>query len=104
MREPEHPQYDHTDIPPTLRSRAAMAFWMAIVFAVLAATTHGPISSIVLIMELTARDRSFMLPLLIVVVTATVVARTLDPRSIYDARWTDQEIDRQIADRRPAPT
>jgi H+/Cl- antiporter ClcA len=72
--------------------------------AVLAATTHGPISSIVLIMELTARDRSFMLPLLVVVVTATVVARTLDPRSIYDARLTDQELDQQIKDRRPAPT
>ncbi|MGA2777888.1 MAG: chloride channel protein [Steroidobacteraceae bacterium] len=72
--------------------------------AVLAATTHGPISSVVLIMELTARDRSFMLPLLIVVVVATVVARTLDPRSIYDARLTDQEIKKQQQDRRPAPT
>ena len=72
--------------------------------AVLAATTHGPISSIVLIMELTGRDRSFMLPLLIVVVTATVVARTLDPRSIYDARLSDHELDQQIADRQPAAT
>jgi chloride channel protein, CIC family len=54
--------------------------------AVLAATTRGPISSVVLIMELTSRDRSFMLPLLIVVVAATVVARTLDSRSIYDVR------------------
>jgi CIC family chloride channel protein len=71
---------------------------------VLAATTHGPISSIVLIMELTARDRSFMLPLLVVVVTATIVARTVEQRSIYDARLTDQEIDKQIADRKPAPT
>jgi chloride channel protein, CIC family len=60
--------------------------------AVLAATTHGPISAVVLIMELTARDRSFMLPLLVVVVTATVVARTLDARSIYDARFTDNEL------------
>ena len=42
--------------------------------------------------------------LLVVVVTATLVARTLDPRSIYDARLTDQEIDEQIQDRRPAPT
>ena len=60
--------------------------------AVLAATTHGPISAVVLIMELTARDRSFMLPLLLVVVTATVVARTLDARSIYDARLPDNEL------------
>jgi CIC family chloride channel protein len=72
--------------------------------AVLAATTHGPISSVVLIMELTARDRSFMLPLLIVVVIATVVARTLDPRSIYDARLTDKEVKKQLQERRPAPT
>ncbi len=60
--------------------------------AVLAATTHGPISAVVLIMELTARDRSFMLPLLVVIVTSTVVSRTLDARSIYDARFTDKEL------------
>jgi H+/Cl- antiporter ClcA len=50
--------------------------------AVLAATTHGPISAIVLLMELTARDRSFLLPMILIVVTATVVARSLDARSI----------------------
>jgi chloride channel protein, CIC family len=60
--------------------------------AVLAATTHGPISAVVLIMELTARDRSFMLPLLVVIVTATVISRTLDARSIYDARFSDKEL------------
>ncbi|MGA2710619.1 MAG: chloride channel protein, partial [Steroidobacteraceae bacterium] len=27
---PEHPQYDHSDIPPTLTSPAAAAFWAAI--------------------------------------------------------------------------
>lgn len=27
---PEHPQYDHTDIPPTLMSPAATGFWAAI--------------------------------------------------------------------------
>jgi chloride channel protein, CIC family len=60
--------------------------------AVLAATTHGPISSIVLVMELTGRDRSFILPMVLAVVTATVVARTLDPRSIYEARFSDREV------------
>ena len=30
MRQPEHPQYDYTDIPPTLTSPAATAFWVAI--------------------------------------------------------------------------
>jgi CIC family chloride channel protein len=60
--------------------------------AFLAATTQGPISSVVLIMELTGRDRSFILPLLLAVGTATLVARTIEPRSIYDARLTDEEI------------
>jgi chloride channel protein, CIC family len=70
--------------------------------AVLAATTHGPISAVILVMELTGRDRSFILPLLLVVVTATVVARTLDSRSIYDARFTKREIDKLQKERRPS--
>ena len=70
--------------------------------AVLAATTHGPISAVVLVMELTGRDRSFVLPLLVAVVTATVVARTLDPRSIYDARLTRREIQKLQLARKPA--
>ncbi len=61
--------------------------------AVLAATTQGPISTVVLMMELTGRDRSFILPLLLAVATATLVARTIEPRSIYDARLTDQEVE-----------
>jgi H+/Cl- antiporter ClcA len=61
--------------------------------AVLAATTQGPISTVVLLMELTGRDRSFILPLLLVVGTATLVARTIEMRSIYDARLTDEEVE-----------
>ena len=61
--------------------------------AVLAATTQGPISTVVLVMELTGRDRSFILPVLLVVATATLVARTIEPRSIYDARLTDEEVE-----------
>jgi chloride channel protein, CIC family len=72
--------------------------------AVLAATTHGPISAVVLVMELTGRDRSFVLPLLLAVVTATVVARTLDPRSIYDARLTTREIRKLQLARKPSST
>jgi H+/Cl- antiporter ClcA len=60
--------------------------------AVLAATTQGPISTVVLMMELTGRDRSFILPLLLAVATATLVARTIEPRSVYDARLTDEEV------------
>jgi CIC family chloride channel protein len=72
--------------------------------AILAATTHGPISAVVLVMELTGRDRSFILPLLVAVVTATVVARTLDARSIYDARFSESEVRKMLEERKPAPT
>jgi CIC family chloride channel protein len=60
--------------------------------AVLAATTQGPVSSVVLLMEMTGGDRSFILPLLVAVGTATLVSRTIEPRSIYDARLSDEEI------------
>jgi CIC family chloride channel protein len=72
--------------------------------AVLAATTHGPISAIVLMMELTARDRSFILPMLLAVVGATVVARTIDRRSIYDARFSDREVRELQVAREPSAT
>ena len=64
--------------------------------AVLAATTQGPISAVVLMMELTGRDRSFVLPLLLAVGTATLVSRTIEPRSIYDARLTDDEVEERL--------
>jgi CIC family chloride channel protein len=60
--------------------------------AVLAATTQGPISTVVLMMELTGQYRSFILPLLLAVGLATLVARTIEPRSIYDARLSDEEV------------
>ncbi len=61
--------------------------------AVLAATTQGPISTVILMMELTGRDRSFIVPMLLAVATATLVARTIELRSIYDARLTDEEVE-----------
>jgi H+/Cl- antiporter ClcA len=70
--------------------------------AVLAATTHGPLSSVVLVMELTGRDRSFILPMLIAVVLATLIARSMDPRSIYDARFSDREMSGTVPAGRPA--
>jgi H+/Cl- antiporter ClcA len=60
--------------------------------AILAATTQGPISTVVLMMELTGQYRSFILPLLLAVGIATLVARTIEQRSIYDARLTDEEV------------
>jgi chloride channel protein, CIC family len=61
--------------------------------AVVAATTQGPISAVVLMIELTGRDRSFILPLLIIVGIATLIARSIEPRSIYDARLTDEQVE-----------
>ena len=46
--------------------------------AVLAATTQGPISAVVLMMELTGRDRSFIVPLLLGVATATLGGSAVD--------------------------
>jgi chloride channel protein, CIC family len=60
--------------------------------AVLAATTQGPISAVVLMMELTGRDRSFILPLLLIAGISTLIARSIDHRSIYDAKLSDEEI------------
>jgi H+/Cl- antiporter ClcA len=71
--------------------------------AVLAATTQGPISAVVLMMELTGRDRSFIVPLLLAVAAATLVARTIEPRSIYDARLTDDEVRARMKARDPLP-
>ncbi len=67
--------------------------------ALLAATTQGPVSAIVLMMELTGQDRSFIAPLLLVVVIATLVSRTIDPRSIYEARLDDDEVQARLKDR-----
>ncbi|HKE07219.1 MAG TPA: chloride channel protein, partial [Candidatus Acidoferrum sp.] len=60
--------------------------------AMLAATTQGPISSMVLIMELTGVNRSFLLPLFVIACGAVLVARSVDSRSIYDAKLTDEQI------------
>jgi chloride channel protein, CIC family len=63
--------------------------------AVIGATTQGPVSAVVLLMELTGRDRSFILPLLLIVAIATLVARSIEPRSIYDARLTGEEVQKR---------
>lgn len=60
--------------------------------AMLGATTQGPISAMVLLIELTGHARSFVLPLFVIVCLATLVARTLEGRSIYDAKLTDEQI------------
>jgi chloride channel protein, CIC family len=70
--------------------------------AMLAATTQGPISAIVLMIELTGRDLSSILPILIAVVSATIVARSIEIRSIYEARLTDEQVRERLEEREPA--
>jgi H+/Cl- antiporter ClcA len=71
--------------------------------AMLSATTQGPISSTVLMMELTGLDRSFIGPLLLAVISATLVSRTIEPRSIYDARLSEDQVQARLAAREPSP-
>ena len=51
--------------------------------AVLAATTQGPVSALVFVLELTRTADALMVPLLVAVVTATLVTRRFEKRSIY---------------------
>ncbi|HQT78467.1 MAG: hypothetical protein B7Z80_16160 [Rhodospirillales bacterium 20-64-7] len=60
--------------------------------AFVAATTQGPISTVVLMMEMSGWARGAMLPMLTAVSIATLIARTIEPRSIYDARLSEGEI------------
>ena len=73
--------------------------------AMLAATTQGPVSAVVLMMELTGYARAAIVPVLLAVATATLVARLVESRSIYDARLTDEQVrERQQArDHAPVP-
>ncbi|HEY2050138.1 MAG TPA: chloride channel protein [Caulobacteraceae bacterium] len=54
--------------------------------AVLAAATQGPLSAIVLSIELTRRLDWIILPVALSVATATATARAMETRSVYSAR------------------
>ncbi len=54
--------------------------------AVLAASMQAPISAIVLMLELSHNSVLLIVPILFAVVGASVVARRLDPRSVYTGR------------------
>jgi H+/Cl- antiporter ClcA len=43
-------------------------------------------------MELTGQGRASVLPLLLAVTVATMISRSIEPRSIYDARLTNDQI------------
>jgi CIC family chloride channel protein len=54
--------------------------------AFIAATMQGPLSGLVLVLELTRHADTLMAPTLITVIIATVIARRLGAHSIYSAR------------------
>jgi CIC family chloride channel protein len=54
--------------------------------AVLGASMQGPLAAVVLLLELTHRADALMVPVLVAVVEATVLARVLGAPSIYSAR------------------
>ena len=54
--------------------------------AVLAASMQGPLAAVVLVLELTRASDGLMVPILLAVTMATVVARRLGAPSIYSAR------------------
>ena len=69
--------------------------------AMLAATTQGPISSLVLMMELTGQARAFALPMITAIVIAIATARLIEWRSVYEARLTDEEVEKRLLAREP---
>ena len=83
-------------VPPGLFALAGAA-------AMLASSTQGPISAVVLMMELTGYARAAIVPLLLAVATATLVARIIEPRSIYDARLSDEQVGERQRARDHAP-
>ncbi len=59
--------------------------------AFLAAAMQGPLSGVVLVLELTRHFDALMVPTLVAVTEATVVARRLGAPSIYSARLRDDQ-------------
>ena len=54
--------------------------------AVLAASMQGPLAAVVLVLELAHRSDTLIVPLLLAVTGATVIARVLGAPSVYSAR------------------
>jgi H+/Cl- antiporter ClcA len=64
--------------------------------AVLAASMQGPIAAVVLMLELTHHGEALMVPVLLAVAEATIVARLFGAPSIYSARLS-------VGDEHPVP-
>ncbi|MGZ4278645.1 MAG: chloride channel protein [Solirubrobacteraceae bacterium] len=65
--------------------------------AMLAAAMQGPLAAVVMLLELTRTTTGLMVPMLLAVTGATVVARLLHAPSIYSARISDTAAERQCA-------
>ena len=65
--------------------------------AVLAASMQGPVSAVVLMLELTHTADGLMVPILLAVAEATIVARVLGAPSIYSARLNDDASEAAVA-------
>jgi CIC family chloride channel protein len=59
--------------------------------AMLAATTHAPMTAVLLVYELT-RQNEIMLPLMLTAAIATTVAKRLAPRSVYTAELAEEGV------------
>ncbi len=75
----------HAGIPATLGHPDAARFWLAVILTGIGAGIGA------------------IVPLLLAVVSATLVARSIEPRSIYDARLTDEEVAARQRTREPPP-
>lgn len=71
--------------------------------AMLAATTQGPISALVLMLELTGHVQEFALPMIVAVVAATLTSRAIEWRSIYEARLDDDQVQTRAGERDARP-
>jgi H+/Cl- antiporter ClcA len=71
--------------------------------AMLAATTQGPISALVLLIELTGHVEDFALPTIVAVVGATLTSRAIEWRSIYEARLDDDQVAARAGERDARP-
>jgi hypothetical protein len=71
--------------------------------AFLAAATQGPISALVLVLELTRHVDATMVPMLLAVASAMLVARLIESRSIYSMRFhfSDRPAELAISTRLP---
>lgn len=65
--------------------------------ALLAAAMQAPLAAVVLLLELTRHTDALMVPMLVAIVEATVVARLLRAPSIYSARISDTTTERQCS-------